>query len=141
MLNWNTDHANNRIIHTTLITESGEEKVLRAMESCVDKSIGLLKNLIQSDSLYLLFEWDSNTAVLNIVVTDGSKTDDSPESVCCVFSGVQKELRLLDETQKHTYADNVKFWLHDYLTVCTAFFNYSLVAIFHSSTREHTELL
>jgi len=139
MLTWTT--TNDRITHTAVMTESTEQHVKDAIENCADKAIELLKNTVQDDSLYLLFEWDLSTASLTVVVTDASKTHDSTESVQCVFSGVQTKFSQADETQQLEYADTVKFWLHDYLTTCTAFFSYSLVAIFHSSTRKNTELL
>lgn len=141
MLTWNTHQTPNRTTHAALMNDSGEQQVRHAIESCADKAIHLLKNNIQDDSLYLLFEWDLLTTSLNIVVTDSSKTQDAPEVVHCIFSGVHNTLVQADKTQQIIYADTVKFWLHDYLTTCTAFFSYSLVAIFHSGTRQNTELL
>ncbi len=141
MLSWNTNQTNERTIHVAVLADGGEQQVRRAIENCADKAINLLENTIQDDSLYLLFEWDANTSSLKVVVTDASKLHDSPESVYCIFSGVDTMLSQEDETQRFIYADTVKFWLHDYLTTCTAFFRYSLVAIFHSTTRQNTELL
>lgn len=141
MLTWNTNNTNDRISYTAVITDPNEYQVKIAIEKSADKAIGLLKDTIQDDSLYLLFEWDINTASLTVVVTDASKTHDSTESIRCICSGVQSKFSQADETQRLEYADTIKFWLHDYLTTCTAFFSYSLVAIFHSSTRKNTELL
>ena len=141
MLTWNINQTNHRITHTAMMIDSVEQQVKLAIENCADKAIKLLKNTIQDDSLYLLFEWDLNTASLSIVVTDASKTHDSPDSVHCVFSGVYSEFAQANEAQRLEYADTVKFWLHDYLTTCSTFFSYSLVAIFHNSTRQNTELL
>lgn len=141
MLTWKTNTTNDRITYTAVVTDKTDYQVKSAIEKSADKAISLLKNNIQDDSLYLLFEWNTNASSLNIVVTDSSKTNDSNESVNCVFSGIKDEFANADEAQQLAYADTVKFWLHDYLTTCTAFFSYSLVAIFHSSTRKHTELL
>jgi hypothetical protein len=140
MLSWNTNKTNERTIHMAALADSAEQEVRRAIENCADKAINLLENTVQDDSLYLLFEWDANISSLKVVVTDASKLHDSPEWVYCVFSGVDTMLAQ-DETQRVIYADTVKFWLHDYLTTCTAFFRYSLVAIFHGTTRQNTELL
>ncbi len=141
MLNWNTRHIDNRVIHEVFVAETSEKSLRQSIEACTDKAIASLKTNIQDDSLYLLFEWNQNLATLNIFVTDSSKTKDSLESVCCNFSSLAIELARENEDQRNNYTDTIKFWLHDYLSTCTAFFSYSLVAIFHSSTRQNTELL
>lgn len=141
MLNWTTNQTGSRTIHSLSIFETSEKVVRQLIEASTDKAIHLLKKNIQDNSLYLLFEWDLNEAKLNIIVTDASKTQDAPESICCVFSSLAIELARESEEQRLNYTESVKFWLHDYLTTCTAFFSYSLVAIFHSSSRNNTELL
>lgn len=103
-----------------------------ALESCAAKAIGLLEQNIQDDSLYLLFEWNRSSSTLNIVVTDAHKQQDAPISV-----GAQ--LEHLDNTD--ATSDLVKFLLSDYLASCSAFFRYSLVAIFHSGNRADSTLL
>lgn len=103
-----------------------------ALESCAAKAISLLKENIQDDSLYLLFEWNPDTSALTIVVTDASKQQDSPLSVGAHFDQLEKT----EATQ-----ELIRFLLSDYLASCSAFFRYSLVAIFHSSTRTNSHLL
>jgi hypothetical protein len=139
MLNWTTTVTPNTRIHS--ISELGiEESTLRkTIEACTDKSIDLLKTNIQDDSLYLLFEWNEESTTLNIAVTDATKQNDAPALVSCTFPHLA--LALVNEEQKAANTESIKFWLHDYLTTCAAFFSYSLVAIFHSSTRNNTELL
>lgn len=139
MLNWTTTEALNTTIHSTSELDIDESKICKTIEACADKAIGLLKTNIQDDSLYVLFEWNEELAQLKIVVTDAAKKNDTQESVCCTFPNLA--LGLVNQEQRVTYTDTIKFWLHDYLTTCTAFFSYSLVAIFHSSTRDNTELL
>ena len=116
-----------------------------ALESCAAKAINLLDNNIQDDSLYLLFEWNQNTAELKIVVTDATKQRDANISVSAHFADLEQELQLLspNDRQEKIVATNelVKFLLSDYLASCSAFFRYSLVAIFHASTRENSQLL
>lgn len=141
MLNRTTNQTGSRTIHSLSVFETSEKVVRQLIEASTDKAIHLLKKNIQDNSLYLLFEWDLNEAKLNIIVTDASKTQDAPESICCVFSSLAIELARESEEQRLNYTESVKFWLHDYLTTCTAFFSYSLVAIFHSSSRNNTELL
>jgi hypothetical protein len=137
MLTWNTTSLNNHVLHTASVSETDDQYIRRAIETCTDKAVSLLKNNIQDDSLYLLFEWDIGTSTLTIVTTDATKTHDAPEIIKCNFTEVADKL----DKAAADYADSIKFWLHDYLTTCTAFFHYSLVAIFHSSTRNNTELL
>jgi len=141
MFNWIIHQTENQIVHMTSVSDTSEKAVRQTIEACADKAIHLLRKNIQDNSLYLLFEWAPVEAKLNIVVTDASKTQDAPESVCCVFSSLAIELARENEEQRQHYLESVKFWLHDYLTTCSAFFSYSLVAIFHSSTRNTTELL
>jgi hypothetical protein len=145
MLNWNSNTNNNTIIHNTVIAETDDTSLRLAIEACAEKSINLLKENIQNDSLYLLFEWNPENSTLTIVVTDAEKKSDGPQSVICVFTGLHSGLKQLNsadyEWQVADHIESIKFWLHDYLTTCTAFFRYSLVAIFHSSNRSNTELL
>lgn len=139
MLNWTTTETQNTTIHSASELDTNENTLCKTIEACADIAISLLKTNIQDDSLYLLFEWNEELATLNIVVTDATKKHDSQESVLCTFPNLALDLINQEQRTKHT--DTVKFWLHDYLTTCTAFFSYSLVAIFHSSTRNNTELL
>lgn len=139
MLNWTINTELNSTIYSTLETGSDQQSLRTSLEACADKAIGLLNANIQDDSLYLLFEWNETLATLNIVVTDATKQNDAPQTVSCEFPNVA--LLQVDPDQRVANTDSIKFWLHDYLTTCTAFFSYSLVAIFHSSTRKNTELL
>ncbi len=139
MLNWTTTERLNTTLHSTSALDSDENTLRKTIEACADKAIGLLKTNIQDDSLYLLFEWNEESTTLNIVVTDATKQNDTPELVSCTFPHLA--LALVNEEQKAANTESIKFWLHDYLTTCAAFFSYSLVAIFHSSTRNNTELL
>lgn len=145
MLNWNSTTANNTIIHNTDVAETDDTSLRLAIESCAEKAIKLLKENIQDDSLYLLFEWNPESSTLTIAVTDADKKSDSEHIVNGIFSGLHNGLKQLDkanyEWQVADHIESIKFWLHDYLATCTDFFRYSLVAIFHSSTRNNTELL
>jgi len=139
MLNWTTTEILNTTLHSTCVFDTEENTIHKTIEACADKAISLLKTNIQDDSLYLLFEWNEELATLNIVVTDAAKKNDAQQSICCTFPNLA--LNLVNQGQRIAYTDAIKFWLHDYLTTCTAFFSYSLVAIFQSSTRNNTELL
>jgi hypothetical protein len=130
MNHWQTQ-ASTQGTHYSLIN-STHFSLKEALENCAAKAISLLNNNIQDDSLYLLFEWNPETSALNIVVTDASKQHDSPLSV-----GVSVEQ--LEKSEDTT--EVVQFLLSDYLASCSAFFRYSLVAIFHSGNRANSNLL
>jgi len=136
MLNWITTQRGNHISHIASTTELSAHELRQTAEACIEKAVSLLPQNIQNDSLYLLFEWHPTDAALKICITDASKTRDAPETVYCAFPVL---LQQPDDVPNQI--ESVKFWLHDYLTTCTAFLSYSLVAIFHSSSRAYTELL
>lgn len=139
MLNWTKTPTESTTHYHALVADTDDKALKQAIEAAADKAVSLLNSNIQDDSLYVLFEWDSELARLNICVTDASKRVDAPESVSCTFSNLAPLLN--NPEARNNYTETVKFWLHDYLTTCTAFFSFSLVAIFHSSTRSNTELL
>jgi len=128
-----------------VFTDTANKSLKDALETCAAKAISLLDQNIQDDSLYLLFEWNANTAELTIVVTDAEKKQDSPFSVGTHFTALQQEIQSLsipEQAEKmETTNELVKFLLSDYLASCSAFFRYSLVAIFHSNTRSNSNLL
>lgn len=143
MFLWSSDSS--KTIHTLLIAETNDALLKKAIEAGAEKIVSLLASNILDDSLYLLFEWDPLNARLTGSVTDASKQVDSPQRIVCEFPGVKANLAHLDggqrEQQQVDLTESIKFWLHDYLTTCTAFFRFSLVAIFHADSRENTELL
>ena len=145
MLNWTITQTENHNIHTTSLATTTKASTQQTLGRVIDKAVSLLPHNIQHNSLYLLFEWDSNSNTLQVVVTDSTKTHDAPDRVRCIFSSLNSEPHrenTLSETERNVInIAALKYWLHDYLTTCTGFFSYSLVAIFHSSTRDQTELL
>jgi hypothetical protein len=82
----------------------------------------------------MLFEWDEDNASLSIVVSDAKKAHDSPQMVKCCF-------KALSENMPSDYAENIHFWIRDYLTTCAGFMRYSLVAAFHTGNRNACTLL
>lgn len=121
------------------------ESIKHAVEANATEIISQLADNIQDDSLYLLFEWDSVNAVLTSCITDASKTRDAALHICSEFPAAKLSFDSLEPSarleQQVDLSECIKFWLHDYLTTCTAFFKFSLVAIFHASSRNETELL
>lgn len=125
--------------------EGDSSHLKSALEACATKAVSLLEQSIQEDSLYLLFEWNPQTAELAIVVTDARKQQDSAYVVKAQFPAVQQTLAAATDSERNekinALNDSVKFLLSDFLASYSPFFSYSLVAIFHSSTRAETSLL
>lgn len=115
--------------------ESNDEAVKVALGECIEKSIALLKKNITDDSMFLLFEWNTSRSALTVVLTDDTKTTDSPYVVACIFSSIDKQIQADD------YAEQVRYWLRDYFTTCSSFMRFSLVAAFHSCSRDDACLL
>lgn len=119
-----------------------EAELAPLLAACVNKAVDELHSNILDNSLYLLFEFDKNL-VLNIVVTDESKQQESPYRVVCDMALLQPYL--LESThwkfKGEEFADVVKHELRDYLSTCSGFMRYSLVAVFSEGDRTKTELL
>lgn len=117
-------------LHTTTTSQTNETILRKIVEHAAEKAISLLDKNIQDDSLYLMFEWHPTEHYLHVVVCNAQKTNDAPEQVRVYLQETTDELK-----------EKIQYWLHDYLTTCTAFFRFSLVAIFHGGDRSMTELL
>lgn len=132
---WTQEHLPNGIcLHTSTAIESHDIALRNIIEKAAEKAISLLDTNIQDDSLYLMFEWNPTEHHIHIVVCNAQKSNDAPQHVRAYLQG----------TNTHTpeeLKEQIHYWLHDYLTTCTAFFRYSLVAVFHTGDRDRTELL
>jgi hypothetical protein len=134
-LDWQENHsasdqaaADDRIVYLAQCDGDTDETLRNAIRDSIEKAVSLLHLTIRDDSLYLLFEWDKREACLDIVVTDAQKQQDSDRIVRCCMSATEDNCS--DET-----AEKIQFWIRDYLTTCDGFFAYSLVAVFHSHSR------
>jgi len=132
---WTQEHLPNQIcLHTITTTETSDLALRKTIEHATEKAISLLEQTIQDDSLYLMFEWNAAERYLQIIVCNAQKTNDAPEQVRAYLQG--NSPHSADELR-----EQIHYWLHDYLTTCSAFFRYSLVAAFHTGDRNKTELL
>lgn len=115
-----------------------------ALENCAAKAVSLLDTAIDDDSLYLLFEWNPLAAELQVVVTDATKQRDSAHTIQAQFPDLRAQLHPAESGNSASIDalnETVKFLLSDFLASYSPFFSYSLVAIFHSSSRAETQLL
>lgn len=142
---WQQQSISNQTRYLQQFSGSDQSALKQGLEASATQAIGLLDTNIQEDSLYLLFEWNPATAVLNVVVTDAHKQHDSSASVQAILPELPVMLSALDTTERatciNTLNDTIKFLLSDFLASYSPFFSYSLVAIFHSSSRTETSLL
>lgn len=145
MNTWNIITDKNKTIHTSDFLYTSNNDVKLAFEACAQKAVGLLSENIQDESLYLMFEWSPSNSTLTVVLTDATKQHDAPQKVTGIFSALNFKLNQLTQPEHAeqilAYTELIQFWLYDYLTTCTEFFRYSLVTIFHSSSREESKLL
>lgn len=109
----------------------------QAVDECIAKAMQLLHDNVTNDSMYLMFEWNSELNTLTVQVTDPSKSIDGPFPVVCAFTWNES----LPERGQAETAELVQYWIKDYLTTCSEFYNYSLVAVFHRGDRSKTVLL
>jgi hypothetical protein len=141
-----TELSQERIEYSATLNERSDHLVEAAIQACIEKSVSFLSENIVDDSRYFLLEWDIALSALTIVVTDDTKTNDSKYSVKCHMSALGDEIsKTVPETKKHDkeqeLSDFIKYFVKDYLTTCSAFMQFSLVAVFHNKTRERVELL
>jgi len=141
-------HVVDHVVHYTNFSEAGDREVQLAIENCIDKAVLHLADNINDDSRYLLFEWDVVYSLLTIVVTDDRKENDAIHVVKCSFTGIDSKFNAKDdipdndwENRVNEYAQDIKFWIKDYLSLCNGFLDYSLVAAFHCKNRASIELL
>lgn len=143
-LNWQqstiqTDQGLEQVLHKSECSTASDNDIKAALGQCVEKAAQLLPINIQDDSLFLLFEWDRVQSLLNIVVTNGDKSLDSPHIVRCNFTATESSAA--QRQAPDAYAEHVYYWIKDYLTTCAAFMNFSLVAAFYLDSREQSMLL
>ncbi|MBV1909217.1 MAG: hypothetical protein KUG78_07825 [Kangiellaceae bacterium] len=137
-----------QVVHFASINEITESALKAAVIDSIDKAVGLLNENIEDDSRYLLFEWDVTNSTLVIVVTDDSKESDSRQLVKCKLLALDQQMTELAnasenerESKAEEYSELVQGWIHNYLTTCSAFMRYSLIAVFHNESRQKTKLL
>ena len=134
------------ITHSTVSNTSLTNGFESVINRCIDKATSLLSENITDDSRYFLFEWDKSKQALSIVVTDDSKTKDSIHIVSCQFtnplSGANDEIfKSKAEAIPEYFSERLRECIHNYMTTCHDFMQYSLIAVYHDSDRNNTRLV
>jgi|GEM_PF-2591965 hypothetical protein len=119
-----------------------EEELEPLIIACTDKAVSMMHDNIDDHSQYLIFEITAD-GILKIVVTDDTKQREAGHKVICDMSTVEPYLAKSShwKFKDERFADVVKFCLRDYLTTCSGFMRFSLVATFSEGDRTKTELL
>lgn len=118
-------------LHSLQVDDCSQDNITQALASAIETASALLDSNIDDESLFLFFEWDNASSTLTIAVTDDTKQKTSPDVVRCTFA-------TLSEQQN---AQQIQLLIKDYLSTCKQFLRFSLVAMFHTGSREHCELL
>jgi len=136
------------IEHLANIEELSKAKLKLGVIDCIDKATSLLSKNIGDDSRYLMFEWNVADSVLVVVVTDDAKENDSEHVVKCSMTSHADEMKKVEaisvsewENKTQEFSETVRDWIHNYLTTCAAFMQFSLIAVFHNESRKQTRLL
>jgi hypothetical protein len=149
-LSWQESTVLEQEVETThyalYVGDSDDISVEALVGECVDKAVDLLYRNINDDSLYLMFEWEDAQSRLSIVVCDQDKAGDSAHRVYCNMPSMIAKIQDVAHStgwkyQGESLAEVVKYCIADHLSTCKGFMQYSLVAVFHSSSRNESSLL
>lgn len=122
-------------LHSSTCRIEKAEQLVPIVNQCIEKAACLLAENLTDESRYLMFEWQQDKKELTIVVTDDSKLNDSQHIVKCQFT----QFDCLDSDNE--FAQNMRESIHNYLTTCSEFMRYSLIAAFHVDSRQNSILL
>ncbi len=125
------------IVYTVAPDVTDDKRVQSAINHSAEKAASMQRKNINDDSMYLLFNWDSEQRSLMVCVTDAARKKDAARVVICQFPALAE----VENTASDEYAEEVKYWISNYLTTSQAFLQYSLVAGFCRGDRKRVELL
>jgi len=140
------ENKNEHVEYNAIFNEHSEELLKVAVQECIEKAVSFLPENVIDESRYFLFEWNIEHSTLAIVVTDDTKKNDAKFVVKCCMSALKAEINsigsdLAKEEKALEYSDFIKYEIKDYLTTCSSFMQFSLVAVFHNNTRDKVDLL
>ncbi len=125
-------------VYTHCCEHNDDKNIRQVINQAIDKAVSLFPANVWDQSRYVIFEWDKEKKILTIVISDDDKSIDSPDTVVCEVKAYQTNS---DPELALEQADTIQYWVRDHLTTCTEFFAYSLIAVFHSHSRDNTSLL
>ena len=151
-LNWNLSEGKNPFapeeqgvtacrFHHAESPASEDEAVKNDMEEALEKAMALLNANVKNESRYFLVEWDRVNAVLRLAVTNDRKAQDAVDVVTCRFTALYQRLQMEGESAAEACSDKINFYAKDYLSTCTGFMDYSLVAMYTDGARNEARML
>ena len=120
--------------HVAACHETNEPEIKSFVLSAADFALAKLGESIEDDSMYCLFQWDEETSLLTIQVTDASKEKEGKHVI-------QVHLSMFEQANIEDKTETLKFWLRDHLTTSADFLKFSLVAGFTRNARLTVELM
>ncbi len=143
-LDWEEKTVGEHLIHAAVVDSAEENSLKEGLGECVEKATSFLHLNIHDDSMYFMLGWDKTTSTLKISVVDETKSTGSQYVVTCCFSALAQEL-LADSEGAGAKADDqanaIRYWIKDYLTTCSSYYQYSLVASFYTESWKKADLL
>lgn len=132
-LNWiETENNHGELALVAAVMDSAEESRLQlAVDQAIEYAVQLMTKNVRDESRYFICEWDIQEKVLNVVVTDENKSNESPVSLELKLPGIEQE----------NSTELIKFWITDYLSTCSDFLRFSVIALFHTGDRNRGTLL
>lgn len=151
-LNWNLSEGQNPFLaddkaaaicrfHYAESAAVEDRAVKDDVEAALERAMSLLNANVKNESTYFLVEWDLPSATLRLAVTDERKVQDEADVVTCRFTLLNQQLQVEEAGQVEACSGKVRFWAKDYLSTCTEFMNYSLVALYTDTERSRTSIL
>lgn len=133
-LEWSESQRDEFLLVSACVEASGEPDLQASVEAAVARGVELMPRTVVDASRYFMCEWRAQHSLLRIQVTDETKNIDSPIRVELSLPGFQER----SESQS---SELVKFWITDYLSTCTDFLRFAVIALFHTGDRTRGVLL
>lgn len=143
-LDWEEKTVGEHLIFAAVVDSAEEGRVKEGLGECVEKATSFLHLNIHDDSMYFMLGWDKTTSTLKITVVDETKSTGSQYVVICCFSALAQALLSDSEgaaEKADDLANSIRYWIKDYLTTCSSYYQYSLVASFYTVSWKKSDLL
>lgn len=119
-MNWEIDQ---NFVHRAKSNSEIESDIKQAVLDASEYAFQLLNENIEDDSMFCLFDWSFDKQLLTIAVTDPSKTKLAKHKVELTLNGYAAHIA--DKEDQH---EQIRLWIHNYITTAATFLQYSLVA-------------
>lgn len=137
------------ILYSTSSNISLSQRFEPIVTECIDQATSLLEKNLTDSSRYFMFEWHYSRQELTILVTDDNKTKDSTYLVKCQFTNSAQKKTVpnqyigdgCSQSIEEDLSLRMRECIHNYMTTCSEFMQYSLIAVYHDGDREKARLV